>query len=1163
MLSFRRFLPMLVAVVVALTVSSRADAQPSLPDSATAEAGTGATSTTPAASAKPLADPPGPLDIVVFVDENGEVLRVRAGGQISEYLKWREQLLDTTTNDLPGYYVAAISLMGEVAIDRAVAKLDVSIEVFVKEGIGQVDVPLRLNEATLLLHRRTRSNSVEFIPTEKGGGMKCRIMEAGQHRIDLQILVPIRKTGNSNRLQLSLPGTAQSSLRLTVPGDAVTVRPEQLGDVEVRALPDSHSELIVHGLGAAIDLPWQVLDRQQEARTEIQVETLIAADAGIDGLSLDAVQTITATRGSFNKATIQLPQGFDVLSVSSSTHESLTTSNLQSSPVVVTLQEATAGPVRLKWLLSASASSATDRFSIGGFNVENAARQETLLGISVAEGFRLGQLLPRPQLIQRIRTSSFRKRVETQFDPQIEFQQAYRLPGRTSRVEFELERIEPSYRVSPSYDLLLRVASAELSAGFQVIVYRGSLDHVRLNWPGFRTQGWHQIEVVKPAERVHVSGVAPGDSGPSSDVGPGSAGMSDEITLQFSEALNRTHGKVTDEVQARRPIQLGDESFPISFPTVDGDFTPVSKLTIRNANDVENTMMTVDGTSVRAVLDGFATTPAHQIRTPLNLSPRLLESTSRSLMFEATVTTHPQDVATTSRATLTLDDEWIAIEQRLHYSVVYKELDRLRILVPAAVRSAEFWLVGEDETPSVPLKAEDGGPEFERVRQIRLNLPEPRLGQFDVMCSYSIAVPPEFAGSGKAMIDVPLLQPTEGPGHTTRVEIRSPGNVGVQLKDALWSQELTLGKSPSWIASGAVRNVGLTLEAAPERATQNFVVRRSALQTRFQSGAARTRGVYLIDGDISFLTITLPAHSDQSSLSVWWDGNLLEKDRLVYPRTAASLDTVPTNEVRASETDVRILVDGMPNREKHILALEYVADQNEGFTGINKLQLQAPRFASDVWLAETMWDVVLPFDQHLVVYPQDYTPRFSWQRQAIVWSRRPVDGNLALADWLLDDLDPEATSSLKTQLQELPFDTLATVTYGNSYRFGTFGHQREVTLQTMSQPAVILAGAGLALAVGLVLLRIPGTQHVLTILVVGFGLSLAGLWHLEAVQLLLQPALFGLLLAVAASAIESRVKRRQRASLVTFSSPSDFLVPGSSREEIIHDESKAVSERLA
>lgn len=1117
-------------------------------------------------SAERLTDPPKANEHVIFVDENGEVVRVTAGGQIGEYLKWREQLLKGKEDNQPGYYVAAITLAGEVNAGRTVAILDASIEVFVRAGIDQVEVPLRLNEAILLKHRHTDPVPVEFLPTDRGVGMKCLITEPGQHRIDLQLSVPVRKSGNSHRLQLSLPGTAQSSLRLTVPGDVLALRPDQLADVEVRALPNAQSELIVHGLGAALDLPWQVLNTQPEEKTELQVETLMAADAGADGLAIEAVQTITSTRGSFDSVRIDVPLGFNVLSVSSSTHETFQTTSFQNNPVVVSLPESTTGPVRLTWLLSSSKETDSDQFSISGFNVENSLRQETLFGISVAEGFRLSPTMPRPQQVQRIRTSSFRKKVEAQFDPQIDFQQAYRLPARNSRVQFQLERIEASYRVSPVYDLLFRDASADLTAKFEVIVYRGSLDHVRLHWPDLKSQDWHQIEVVSPAEQVHIAGLVPEAKGipASTRATADPVDKQNEITLQFVEPLNRTHGAVVIEIQARRPVPIGEEAFLISVPVADSGSVPVSSLTLRNAVNVESTIAPAGNTDLRTITEGLIGGRSARNGEPLNLLSRTYESTSHELTMLATVTTHLQEVTSSSRAVLNVTEDRITVEQQLNYNVSYAELDRLRILVPGPVLPEGFRLVSGDTESSVPLSAEIGGIEIDGVRQIRVNLPEPLLGQFDVFCNYSLPVDSTLATSENIQVEVPLLQPPEAQSESTRVEIRSPGNVGVLPQGPQWTQELTLSNAPSWITTGTARSVNLKLEAEPERATQNFIVRRAALQTRFQNGVAiRTSGVYLIDGDISFLTVTLPPKADRSSLSVWWDGELLEANSVVYASETLSPGDRSKPVAVREESDVRILVDGLPDRDQHMLALQFDTDRGGGFAGVNNLQMSAPRFASDVWLADTMWEVVLPINQHLLVYPENYTPAFSWQRQAVSWTRRPVDQNLSLHNWLMADSETVSLPWLGSQLETLGFDPQGGVPYGNSYLFSAFGHQHEVRFQTMSQPAIILAGAGLTLAIGLVLLRIPATRHVLTILVVGFGLSLAGLWHLEAVQLLLQPALFGLILAIVASVIESRVKRRQRASLVTFSSPSDFMVQGSSREEIIHDEAHELSERPA
>jgi hypothetical protein len=1159
-----RITPLVVCSVLIIAEANQASAQNSLPDSAKALDSTAAGKETPG-GAERLTDPPKANEHVIFVDENGEVVRITAGGQIGDYLKWREQLLQGTKDDDPGYYVAAITLTGEVSASRAVATLDTSIEVFVREGVAQVDVPLRLNQATLLQHRNSAPGSVEFLPTVRGTGMKCRIFKSGQHRIDLQLSVPIRKTGNSYRVQLSLPETAQSSLRLTVPGDVLAIRPDQLADVDVRKLPDAHSELVVHGLGAALDLPWQVVSTKPEEKTELQVETLMSVDAGADGLAIEAVQTMTATLGSFDSVSIVVPQGFDVLSVSSLTHESIRTSDLQNSPVRISLLEGTAGPLRLKWLLSSSATDAdANHFSVGEFRVENSARQETLAGISVAEGFRLSQLAAQPQQLLRIPTALFHQRVEKQFDAPVKVQQAYRLAGRNSRVQFQLEPIEASYRVSPEFDLLFREGSADLTARFEIIVYRGSLDHVQLRWPGLTSEEWQQIEVVEPSAKVHISGIAADGLAATETAVAGPPTKSDEINIQFIEPLNRTHGAVTVEIRARRPVQTGEEAFLISVPTADSDSVPISQLKVRNASNVESTIDAAGDTVVRFVSDGSSGGPTATTDGPLNLVPRILECTSAGLVFRATVTAHTQQVTSSSRALLSFSDDQIAVEQWLDYSVVYKELDRLRILVPGSVRPDEFRLVSADKKSSTLLTAEVGGLEIDGVRQIRVNLPKPMLGQFKVLCIYSVPVDAAFATSGFAETDVPLLQPPEIQGEATRVEIQSPGNVGVQVTGSHWTQELTLSDVPSWITAGTIRNVRLKLEAAPERATQNFVVRRSALRTRFQNDAStRTTGVYLIDGDISFLTVTLPPNSDRSSLSVWWDGALLGTENLVSAHAPPSSISNSAGISQGKAARVRILVDDQPRRDQHTLTLEFDAERAVGFSAINELEMHAPRFASDVWLADTVWEVVLPIDQHLLVYPENYTPAFSWQRQMATWSRRPIDPGTSLKNWLLTEVDSDLSDVLESQLKNLRFDPLTSIPYGNNYLFSAFGHQHEIKFRTMSQPAIILAGAGLTLAIGLVLLRIPSTRHVLTILVVGFGLSLAGLWHLEAVQLLLQPAVFGLILAIVASIIESRIKRRQRASLVTFSSPSDFLVPGSSREEIIHDESNELSERLA
>ena len=107
-----------------------------------------------------------------------------------------------------------------------------------------------------------------------------------------------------------------------------------------------------------------------------------------------------------------------------------------------------------------------------------------------------------------------------------------------------------------------------------------------------------------------------------------------------------------------------------------------------------------------------------------------------------------------------------------------------------------------------------------------------------------------------------------------------------------------------------------------------------------------------------------------------------------------------------------------------------------------------------------------------------------------------------------------------------------------------------MTYHTMSLSFAVLFGAGLSLAAGFVLLYLPLTRNVLTFLTVAFAVAVIAVWFPTPVELLLQPAVLGLLLAVVAAMINSVLRRGKRTPVLTLSSPSDFGIRVSSASSV-------------
>lgn len=1063
-----------------------------------------------------------PDDTVILIDgQTGQAIPVPAGATVEAFVEWLKQREKSRNDGRPDYYVSSVSLDGEVTREssddsgKAFARLNVRINIQLLRDEASVRVPLRHNEGTLLKHTHTGPGVPAFLPSEPGQGLTCLLTGAGQHQLDLIVSVPVRESGGTQRIQLSLPGSFRSSLLLIVPGMGITVPNESL-NAETQQLPDAKTSIQVDGPGSSLDLSWQARLTPRTVETELQSRTVMSAELGPDGAVIEAAQTVTTT-GMIDSLDVELPDGYSFVSVSSSTHQGVLVEDAQANPLRLLFAGSTTGTVQLHWELSLTAPQDDGVILLGQLLLKDALRQENWLGVAVADGHRLERIEAQTRSVLQIPARKFRAQATSQLT-QGPINQAWRLQSEDARVAYTVSRMTPSFRVTPSYDLTFRETRAEVAMYIDVRVFSGSLERIPLEWPGLQSESWQQIEVFgwrraesEDPELVNII-VQTVDQ------------QTGHVELLLEGSQTSTQGLLQIELHSSRPIQADGTPFSLSIPGVDVLPIPIGELTVHNAASIESVLEVGQETTAR--LSTSNKDRVRPIRLPENQRQRSWELNSTRLEFTATATVHDQSIACDSIVNLSIARDRVTVEQILDYAVSYAPLSAARVVLPVPMIVAQdavyvLRFAGESDDADLILSPEPNGLGDESGRQFRLTLPDDVWGDFQIITTWSLPLNDEL--DGDLSIVVPLVQSSDASPSVTRLTIDRPSSINVRVGDAVWKNELAPGRSDTWVAAVAPpvappRVVPLDLRVSVEQAAERFAVRRAALQSRVHPSGIQMDAVYHVAGEPGRLDIRLPLETDLRSLSVWWDGNLVDAESVT----------------RTDDADggIRVNLSGQPDGLEHVLALRFqTVVSDDGSAASLDVTLLAPQFASDVWLAETLWTVTLPLSHHVFIYPGNYAPRFQWARSGLFWTRQTPQVETSTADWFFgnrsDDAsaDGEQIDSLRAALRQLPLDPLSPVADSNSYLFSAFGHQNRLRFRTLSHPAIALLGTGISLIVGLILMRIPATRHVLSFVVLAFGMALAGLWRLEAVQLLIQPALLGLCLAGIASVIDGWRKR--------------------------------------
>lgn len=890
-----------------------------------------------------------PFDIWYLWGEDGRPVVIPDKVNVRDFLEWLARKRRKQEDPIP-YAVTSIACTGAVVDDRL--QLDVVLKLSVTADDEWVRVPIALVEG-ILLEPPAHDGPGEAIlpPFNQETGFTWQIKGAGAHGLRLKLAVPVRKPGVGRRVQLSLPPTAQSSLRLTLPYGRVTAKTAEKSDLEVNSEGNS-TEIRVMGLGTRLDLHWQQLPETNTADTRLEAITSVTATlAALEQLvTLEATQTIRAEgqQGNFDEVQVTLPPGSELQNVSCPEYKDHKPDPANPQRVIVKLTRPTSGPINLRWTVRAPLPAAGEPFVLEGFDVARARIQSGLLAVAVVGDFRLAQLPDEDKFVQRINPLDLPPALR-----QTRTVAAYRFLTRL-RLKLALHRIEPFVSATTVAWLRVDPAGLELETTCALEI-RGSVSEVALRWPGWKEQGW----LVESLDAVgKLDGSSP-----------------DLVRIDLDEPAR---DKLELKLRARRPAIEGDTPVPLSLPVAAA--SPGLSLTVIRPENVEVALSAQDGTTLLP-----DPRPPRRAAVPRDLS-RLPHDEYRvesaDARLNASVTLHPREIATSTAVEAAWRSGTITVRQQIDYDITYDSLTHVNLAIPPGL-----------ELPQIRLGLVDGAelPLRSSMRQPsgvwRIPLDRPRTGHFELELKYSFESTRPTERSDEQPVLVPLATSEDAEFLSTRFQWHDAEGRDASIAGDGWTRLPDPDGVWIWTLPRGVAEVEASLTRG-RGGWRGAAVSRALLQSSVGlDGTIQTQADYQLSGAGPGLTIALPEGVEL--VSVRWNRQLLKR--------------VPQPQVDGEGASTYSLALDRGSGGNGLLSVELVQGGAVLSRFAGPVSLAAPRLPEGLPVLDCLWRVTLPAGQHLFVEPLAFAPEFQWRRSGLFWQRLPNRNESELEAWVDPD----------------------------------------------------------------------------------------------------------------------------------------------------------------
>ena len=1034
-----------------------------------------------------------PTQIRYLPNRLSELIPISYGATLEGYLKFCQDNWNKAQGPQPAT-MGEVSIVGDVDDERA--KLKVTFTVFVYQSEFFETIPLYFNEAVLMtlpVYTSVGKDLEHYFPkkdTKQDSklGYVWSVRGQGQHRLECQFTVPIRKLLPSRQLVVTLPPSPVSNLELTLPH--LNVSPKLLSDqavVDFKTTNDGKTIVKAFGLGPQLDLTWQPNVDNRTTLVSLEAQTAIRAHFESDRVLLQANQKINSLQGRFDEVTVRLPAGADLIKLDDPERQSYRFDPEDRQQVTVTFREKV-NSAQLNWTLRLPTRLGKP-IMIDGFEVKNARKQVGKIGLSIALGLRLSK--PTDPSLVGINAGEFPNDLAIGMGTVVH---AYQFFSQPFKLATTIDEVKPYFDVQPLLSLTATAQHLSLDAKFQYHVdrdsmNRDSMNEVVLTWPGFKSEGWTIESIDQPGV---VDSYYPDESG--------------QITVRL---IGYRSGTFTVHMRARRHFKTGDEvTFTLPRPKLASRLSPTT-LILANAENVD-TDLTSRGETVFHPLPSSNGELKGLAEATRGLKSTIYRIDTDEQSFGLRVTPQKQRIHTKSFTEVRWQDNQFFVRQHLIYDVAYERLSQVRMMIPATLDPERVRFYSDRDVELTPewvqTKAGTG-------RQILIKLGEARLGQFEIQARYQIPFPKDSESS----VRFPILTSIDEPFSQTRLTMAQSDWFDAEpANPEIWRPELNRQDVLKWMADGVQEEVRVNLVRSTH-ANESGTVSRSLIRIVVdRNGECTARAQFRVATRSNSIPIQLP--SSATSPAFYWDQHRLTEQECIESPAGSNRYLIQLPDLN----------DELP-QTMHLFTVDYQDDIGFRMTWSDKLDLRSPQLLNCSW-GQVYWQVVLPAGQHLLTYPRTAAPMFHWERWGLIWSRVPSHQSDTLQHWVVRETPSNAPAP----------DSLFSESLGNSYTFGQFDSPKPLVFHTLSSSMVLLLGAGFPLLVGFAMSQLAILRNVLTLLVVGLLIATAGLWYSEPLELLIQPMIAGLLFPIVAVLLHGVIRRQFEQSVLPFDRQSDF-----------------------